>query len=140
MPPLPRTFPFALFDSAAMVTSAELKEPPRAIGDTAIVTSWKPGHIALTLPHPAPAGSALVVSENYYPGWTATVDGKAAPIGRADLTLIGVPLPTGAKAVQLTFRSETYETGKRLTFAGLFLSLIWLGAGFTLDRRLARSA
>lgn len=130
----------AIFDSSANVTAATLTEPPRAHGDTAIVGKWDPGHITLTLPNPAPEGSALVVSENFYPGWAATVDGKPAVIGRADMTLIGVALPAGARQVELTFRSPAYETGKAISLLGLALGLLWLAAGFMLDRRAARSA
>ena len=39
----------------------------------------------ISLDKPATAGSALVVSENYFPGWTATADGKAAEVARREL-------------------------------------------------------
>ena len=127
----------ALFDSAANVTGATIDKLPAPLTDSVTVLRWEPGHIVLTLSTPAPAASALVVSENYYPGWTATVDGKPATTARADLTLIGVPLSAGAKQVELTFRSESYATGKTLTLAGLVLGLAWLAAGILLDRRVA---
>jgi uncharacterized membrane protein YfhO len=66
-----------------------------------------------------------MVSENYYPGWSATVDGKPATIGRADMTLIGVELPAGARNVSLRFASPPYETGKKVTLAALLLALAW---------------
>ena len=84
---------------------------------------------------PAPQGSALVVSENYYPGWTATVDGKPARIGRADYTLIGVQLPSGARSVELNFTSPSYQQGKVITWIAIALGLLLLGAGIWRDRR-----
>jgi uncharacterized membrane protein YfhO len=91
--------------------------------------------MTLTLDPPAPAGAALVVSENYYPGWKATVNGQAAKVGRADFTLIGVELPTGARIVELSFDSAPYNTGKTVTLAALALSaLLWLGGAFA-ERR-----
>jgi hypothetical protein len=83
----------------------------------------------LTLSDPAPKGSALVASENFYPGWRATVDGKPVTAERADLTLIGVPLPQGAKKVELEFSSDAYERGKAITLAAIALSILSALAG-----------
>ena len=80
-------------------------------------------------------GAALVVSENYYPGWSATVDGKPVPTGRADFTLIGVVLPAGARQVELTFDSPRYHTGKTITLACLLLSVLAAGVGLVMERR-----
>jgi hypothetical protein len=72
---------------------------------------------------PAPAGpSYLLVSENWYPDWRATVDGAPAQALRGDGSLITVPLPAGARRVDLVFRSDAYARGKLvtlLTVAGL---------------------
>jgi len=103
------------------------------------VTNYQPGEIDMVLGQPAPAGSALIISENFYPGWTATVDGKPASIARADYTLIGVALPTGAKTVQLRFDSATYHSGKLLTFLAVGAALLWWGIGSLFDRSLGWS-
>ena len=99
------------------------------------VERWDPGHIALTLDQPAPANAALVVSENYYPGWHAAVDGKPAPIGRADYVLMGVTLPTGARSVELTFTSAAYTKGKTITLLCLAVAVVWLIIGVITERR-----
>ncbi|MBI3791145.1 MAG: YfhO family protein [Gemmatimonadetes bacterium] len=125
----------ALFDSAAAVPSAALKELPKPLPLTVSAQTWEAGHISLTLSAPAPAGSALVVSENFYPGWRATVDGKAASAARADVSLIGVPLPAGATKVELTFRSDAVATGMLMTAIGCVLGLAWLAFGIVADRR-----
>ena len=92
-------------------------------------TRFDPGAIDVELDQPAAAGNALIVSENYYPGWTATVDGKPATIGRADMTLIGVELPAGARKVELRFDSPPYHTGKKVTLVAMLLAAAWLAAG-----------
>jgi uncharacterized membrane protein YfhO len=84
---------------------------------------------------PAPEGSSLMVSENYYPGWIASADGKPARIGRADLTLIGVELPRGARSVELNFTSPAYQRGKVITWFAIALGLLMLGTGIWRDRR-----
>ena len=90
---------------------------------------YAPGHIALTLSDAAPADSALVVSENFYPGWRAKIDGKPATVERADLTLMGIPLPAGARKVELDFSSDTYKEGKAITLAALALAILAALAG-----------
>jgi uncharacterized membrane protein YfhO len=99
------------------------------------VTASTDGAYDIALDKPATAGSALLVSENYFPGWNATVDGKPAPVVRANYNLIGVPLPAGAKTVQLRFRDAAYEKGKVLTLVALAAAVIVLVGGIALARR-----
>jgi hypothetical protein len=125
----------ALVDSAASVVGPQISTMPPATGIGVHTVSYAPGHIVLELDKPAPAGSMLVVSENYYPGWKATVDGKPAPLVRTDYSLMGVVLPAGARRVELTFSSAPYERGKMLTLFALGLSIVGIAAGVVVDRR-----
>jgi hypothetical protein len=126
----------ALFDTSARVASAQnVQALPAPSSVTASVGSYAPGKVDINLSAPAPSGSALVVSENYYPGWLATVDGKPANIGRADYTMIGVELPQGARSVSLRFTSPSYERGKVITWLAILLGLVMLGGGTWRDRR-----
>ena len=125
----------ALFDTSANVNAVEVKQLPPPLDIRANVTRYDPGHITVQLDKPAPAGSALMVSENYYPGWEATADGKPAAIGRADFTLIGVELPAGARNVDLTYGSATYERGRLITVVALLLAVVGVVAGIVLERR-----
>ena len=126
----------ALFDTAAAVRTQDVPSQLPAPLDLPVrVKERSPGRIALTLDQPAPAGAALVVSENFYPGWTATVDGRAAEVGRADYSLIGVGLPAGAREVVLTFTSSRFQTGFAISAAVLAASLLAMGAGLAMERR-----
>jgi uncharacterized membrane protein YfhO len=93
------------------------------------VTRYDPGHITVVLSGPAPAASTLVVSENMYPGWSATVDGRAAAIGRADYTLIGVPLAAGSRTIDLVYRDPMTGTGVAITAIAAVVALLWLAVG-----------
>jgi Bacterial membrane protein YfhO len=125
----------ALFDTSAAVQGREISTPPAALPIKSTVTSYEAGRVSLELDAPAPEGAALVVSENYYPGWQATVDGKPAPVGRVDVALLGVVLPTGARKVELTYDSPVYHRGANLTLVALILTgLLWASGG-VLDRR-----
>jgi len=65
------------------------------------------------------APGLLVLSENYVPYWSASVDGKPAPIFRAYGTFMAVACPAGSHEVVFTYRSSPYETGKKLTLVSL---------------------
>lgn len=126
----------ALFDTSVAVRSVDdVQSLPAPLPISVHVASYAPGAVALELEAPAPEGSALVVSENYYPGWEATVDGQPAVLGRAQFSLIGVELPAGARRVELAFSSPTYETGRMVTLIALLAAAAWLAAAALLQRR-----
>jgi Bacterial membrane protein YfhO len=127
----------ALFDTSARVrATVGVQALPAPSSVTTSVSHYEPGKVRIDLSAPAPDGASLVVSENYYPGWKATVDGKTAPIGRADYTFIGVELPAGARSVQLDFTSPTYERGKVITWIAILFGFLMLATGAWRDRRL----
>jgi hypothetical protein len=125
----------AIFDPGTDVAAREISTLPAPLETKVSATRYEPGRMTLALESPAPAGSALVVSENYYPGWRATADGKPVKLGRADYTLIGIELPTGARTIELWFDSAPYHTGKTITFIALCISVLWWLAGVLMERR-----
>jgi hypothetical protein len=131
----------AIFDRSSTIEAKPVNSPlPEPVPFGVEVTKYQAGAIDITLGGPAPAGSALIVSENFYPGWTVRVDGKPATIARADYTLIGVELPTGAKSVQLRFDSAPFHTGKLLTLLSLGAALLWWILGCAFDRQVVSAA
>jgi hypothetical protein len=70
-----------------------------------------------------PADGLLVLGEVYYPGWRAYVDGKPAPMLRADLALRAVPVSAGQHRVEMVYRPWTVPVGiiiSALTLVGVF--------------------
>ena len=125
-----------LFDSAVAVTAAaNVTTAPAPLTIHALVSHYEAGRASIQLDAPAPAGSALIVSENYFPGWNATVDGKSAMTARADYTLIGIPLAQGARNIELSFVDPAYKKGKVITLFALTLALLMVGAGVYQERR-----
>ena len=125
----------ALFDTAAAVAGQTISALPPPLSARVTVSRYEPGRIDLALDTPSPAGSAMVISENYYPGWTATANGQPAKVGRADLTLIGVELPAGTRTVELRFDSAPYHAGKVVTLIALGLSTVWWLVGAFAERK-----
>jgi len=117
----------AIIDSASPTTSASdqsVLPPPSTI--TAHVRRPNHGRMTVELSAPAQAGNMLIVSENFYPGWTARVDGRDARAERVNYTLIGVPLSVGARKIELEFTSAAYQKGKVITLFAVAVALgLW---------------
>lgn len=77
----------------------------------------------------------LVLGDVYYPGWEAYLDGKPAPLLRANYIFRAVPLPPGEHTVQFVFRPRSWQVGTGISL------LFWLGivvlSGYKTWRRLA---
>jgi hypothetical protein len=73
----------------------------------------------------------LVVSQAWFPGWTATVDGRAAPVVRVDGLVQGVPVGPGRHRVELSYRAPGLAVGAAASAATLGGLLGW----WLLDRR-----
>jgi hypothetical protein len=125
----------AVFDTGATTLPPAPTSLPEASTVSARASSVGPGRATLTLDAPAPTNSILVVSENYYPGWKAVVDGTARPTYRADFNLIGVPLPAGARKVELTFHDAAVDKGRSITLVALVLAFAAMFGGALVDRR-----
>jgi hypothetical protein len=124
-----------LLPSDAPVQPARLDSMPAPSASRAAVTAWAPGTMTIRV-DPAPdRDSYLLVSENWYPNWHATVDGRAALALRSDQTFLSVPLPRGAREVRLTYASASYRTGQGITLASLAAVLLALALPAVLRRR-----
>ncbi|MEP6494511.1 MAG: hypothetical protein ABJF01_17635 [bacterium] len=126
--------------SAAAIQAPALPTLPAAASVHAVVTSATDGAYDISLDQPAVAGQALVISENYFPGWNATADGKTATVARTDFNLIGVALPAGARSIRLRFDDIAYQKGKVVTLIAVAFALVLWGVGLAVDRRRLASA
>ena len=126
----------AIVDTSERIQAATLTAAPEPSGVQPKVTRFESGAINVELSAPVQtAGSMLVVSENFYPGWRATVGGQSVEPVRANYNLIGVPLPAGARDVQLRFVDKSYETGKLVTIIAVLAAIAAIVAGVVIERR-----
>jgi hypothetical protein len=63
----------------------------------------------------------LVVSDSWYPGWRATVDGTPASILKANLALRAIPLDAGEHQVRLVYDPLSLKVGALVSAATLVL-------------------
>jgi hypothetical protein len=75
----------------------------------------------------APVAGWLIVSEFWYPGWTATVSGAAAELALVNGALRAVAVPAGQATVTVTYWPATFTWGLIAAAVGLIVLavLIW---------------
>jgi hypothetical protein len=127
----------ALYPDTSSLSLPALAQPLPASTVAATVSDWSPGRMTIALEGRNPGPSFLIISENWYPDWKATVDGQPAAVRRADHTLLSVVVPSGAKVVALRFRSDAYERGKFVSLASLLLALAMVAVPIIHSRRTA---
>lgn len=74
----------------------------------------------------------LFLSDSYYPGWQAYVDGKSIPIYRADFSFRAVAVPKGRHLVEFIYQPLSFTIG---VFAAVASLVIILVLGVAIKRR-----
>ncbi len=70
-----------------------------------------------------------VFSEIYYPGWTATIDGKETEIIRANYILRAIEIPAGKHEIVMTFKPTSIKVTDTISVIALIIiGLLLLGA------------
>lgn len=97
--------------------------PPQAGGEATIL-AYAPEQVSIRTRSSAPA--LLVLSDTFYPGWTATVDGDPAPIYRSNVLMRGVSVPAGEHEVVFRYAPRAWQQGLLVSALGaLLLILCW---------------
>jgi len=73
----------------------------------------------------------LVLADQYYPGWQATVDGLRVKILRANYVQRAVALEAGSHKIEFTYQPESFASGRLITLIALTLLAVILLAGLT---------
>jgi len=119
--------------------------PDRAAGPVGAVqqawATWLAGDTDNSLTTRADGGTSggyLVMDDGWFPGWTATMDGRVVPVLRADYLLRAVHLPPGRHTVRFVYAPLAYLLGAAVTLATA-LALLFVAA-YSLTRRGRRRA
>jgi len=97
---------------------------------TASVEEHSARHIAVKVG--AAKGGVLVLSELFYPGWEARVNGEPAPVSEVDGGLRGIPVPAGESIVTIDYAPLSVRLGGVLS--GLTFGLTLLACAIGLRR------
>jgi uncharacterized membrane protein YfhO len=76
----------------------------------------------------------LVLSEIFYPGWTATIDGMPANLYRANYILRAIPVPAGQHRIELNFMPLSFVIGAAISLISIIALLGVAVAARRLDR------
>ena len=126
------------FDPASTVVIMGVNEEQRVGGTSPSVApslqptivSYSPEYIAIDVN--AQQSGYLVLTDAYYPGWTATVDGQPAVIDRADLMFRAVEVPAGQHRVELRYQPQSFTIGLVISIGTV---VILIGLWFIARRR-----
>ena len=88
------------------------------------MTAYEPNQ--LTYDVKSDKGGVLVFSEIYYPGWTATIDGQPAELGRANYVLRALKVEPGQHKVELSFFPQSVSTTETIAWTSLIILLLLL--------------
>ena len=101
---------------------------------TVDIKSYEPNQ--LTYEVNSGKGGVVVFSEVYYPGWTATIDGEPAELGRVNYILRALNVKPGKHEVVLSFFPKSVDTTETIAYtAYAILLLVLAGAAFMAYRR-----
>ena len=116
----------------------QLKAVDASAADSAslvTLTAYEPNR--LTYDVTSDKGGVVVFSEIYYPGWTATIDGEPAELGRVDYVLRALTVGPGRHQVELAFFPKSIDTTETVAYIslGVLLLLIALAVLLSVRRR-----
>ena len=117
-------------DLGAIRISSRLDGSAPKIGNSALeptpctLERPRPEHVILHCQ--AEANGWAVLTDEWTAGWTATVDGTAAPVERADLLLRAVPVGAGQHTIELRYRTPGLRLGCLISLLG-WLAFALLG-------------
>ena len=130
------------FDArVAAVTEQPLEGLPdrAAAGGEAEIVRYEPERVTVRARSQGPG--LVVLSDNYYPGWKATVDGEPADVERVDYLFRGVRVPAGASTVEFRYEPLSWRIGWIVSLVSLLglVAAIVLGMGRRRGRLAIRS-
>ena len=102
------------------------------------LTHYEPN--ALTYDVSSAKGGIVVFSEIYYPGWTATIDGQTAEVGRVNYVLRALNVKPGRHKVVLTFKPQSIRDTETVAYIAFALLVVAIVAGVWFEERKKRKA
>ena len=115
----------ALLDSPLPVN---LRVPPDGSPEKAVLQNYWADRLEMAVETQSPG--LLVLSEIFYPGWKATVNGMPAPVWKVDGMLRGIVVPPGKSSVAVYYLPATFLFGLSLSVVSFLTGAIVIVTGW----------
>lgn len=107
------------------LTEGSVAEYPGASRGRIVLTEYSPDRLKYDVT--APVRGLAVFSEIYYPaGWKAFIDGKEAPILRADYSLRALLIDEGDHDVEFVYDPVSFSAGRNISLASSLIIILML--------------
>lgn len=97
--------------------------PSGATGN-AVIVAYEPHTVEVLVT--TAANALLVLTDQWYPGWIATLDGREVPLQIADYVFRGVSVPPGVHRVRFRYEPTAFRAGVGVFVAVAVLLLVAL--------------
>jgi hypothetical protein len=104
--------------STALVESSD-PLPPAVAPCAAAPIALEPGRVVLDVTGAGPEPSFLALNQTWDDGWSATVDGRPAPLLRTEISLSGLLVPPGRHRIALLYRDLRVTIGLAVSASAL---------------------
>ena len=110
---------------------------PESSSDLITLKTYEPNRLVYNVT--SKNGGIIVFSEIYYPGWTATIDGQEAELGRANYILRALNVKPGKHEVVLDFHPASLRKTEGIAYAsyGVLALILLLGILMEMKKRKA---
>ena len=98
----------------------------QSVGEEVKISEWNPNRRGYEIL--SRSSDLLVLSESYYPGWKAYLNGEQVPVHPVNHALMGIFVPPGKHKVEFVFRPYTFVSGLFITA----LTLIGIAVGIVI--------
>ena len=103
-----------------------------------VLTKYEPNSLTYTIN--SAKGGVVVFSEIYYPGWTATIDGQPAELGRVNYILRALNVKAGKHEVVLDFHPSSISTTETIAYVALVALLLAICAALFVEWKKQKAA
>lgn len=103
-----------------------------------VLTKYEPNSLTYTVN--SAKGGVVVFSEVYYPGWSATIDGQPAELGRVNYILRALNVKAGKHEVVLEFHPSSISTTETIAYVALVALLLAICAALFVEWKKQKAA
>jgi len=103
-----------------------------------VLTKYEPNNMTYTVN--SAKGGVVVFSEVYYPGWSATIDGQPAELGRVNYILRALNVKAGKHEVVLDFHPSSISITETIAYTALAVLLLAICAALFVEWKKRKAA